>query len=256
MKKSGRRAALLLLSMVSVTGVIKGTMAYFTDTETKVNVFTMGDLDLGLTEPEWDPDPEGGSSDGSDMYPGYTVYKNPTIKNITSDKNGAEPCYARIRINIRTHSGEAVKDERVLEMISQMIYFDGTFTGTYDKKGSASGLIEGRSPGYSLKDLEKYHHINPIFVKDEKRSLPSSPVYNYMGTEKDGILDIGEEATLFTTIVIPTDWNQTHLSALGDFRLDIEAECIQCSGFTDQEAAFCALDEEASGAGLLQRENN
>lgn len=48
----------------------------------QTNVFTTGDLDIGLKEPDWDPN----ENDGKNMYPGYTVYKNPTVKNITSDK--------------------------------------------------------------------------------------------------------------------------------------------------------------------------
>ena len=39
------------------------------------------------------------------MYPGYTVYKNPTVKNITSDKNGDEPCYVRMSVDILNSQG-------------------------------------------------------------------------------------------------------------------------------------------------------
>ena len=36
---------------------IGGTLAYFTDNETATNVFTMGKVDIELTETEWvDPD--------------------------------------------------------------------------------------------------------------------------------------------------------------------------------------------------------
>ena len=44
-------------------------------------------------------------NDGKNMYPGYTVYKNPTVKNITSDKNGDEPCYVRMSVDILNSQG-------------------------------------------------------------------------------------------------------------------------------------------------------
>ena len=89
MKLNLKRKKVLFKGML-FCGLLLGmgtTMAYFTENDQVTNVFTTGDLDIGLKEPEWDP----GKEDGKNMYPGYTVYKNPTEKNITSDKNGEEP---------------------------------------------------------------------------------------------------------------------------------------------------------------------
>ena len=66
----------------------------------------LGDLDIGLKEPEWNPE----DKDGTNMYPGYTVYKNPTVKNITSDKQGEEPCYVRMCVDILDSQGKEIKD--------------------------------------------------------------------------------------------------------------------------------------------------
>lgn len=247
-------AALAGLFLIGTIGV-GSTVAYFTESDSKTNIFTMGDLDIGLEEPEWDPDPEDGSTpDGENMYPGYTVYKNPTIKNLTSGKNGEEPCYARLRINIQDASGNLIRKQSMLDLIYQTIYYDSSYTGTYDAKGTSTGLIEGRIPGYSLKELKSYPRVNPLFELDEERSTASQLVYNYMGTDGSGILNIGDEAALFTNIVIPTDWNQTHFTLIGDFQLEVEAECIQSSGFADQASAFDALDLEIAQGTLQQIE--
>ena len=93
--------------------------------------------------------------------------------------------------------------------------------------------------------------VNPKWTKDTVRSTASKLVFNYMGEDGDGILDIGEESTLFTNIVIPTDWNQTQLTMIGDYHLKITAQAIQSSGFTTQAEAFLMLDEEVEG-GTLQ----
>lgn len=56
---------------------IGGTLAYFTDNETATNVFTMGKVDIELTETEWvAPDA---------VYPGIGYKKNPVVKNVGDD---------------------------------------------------------------------------------------------------------------------------------------------------------------------------
>ena len=227
---------------------IGNTMAYFTENAVQTNVFTTGDLDIGLKEPGWDPE----DNDGKNMYPGYTVYKNPTVKNITSDKNGDEPCYVRMTVDILNSQGAAVTDEQALNLIYKTIYFDKTFNGSYDKKdGYGTGLIQDRIPGYSLAQLAAYPMVNPLWEKDTSRSTASSLVFNYMGENGDGILNIGDESTLFTNIVIPTDWNQTQMQKVGNYQLKVTAQAIQSKGFATQSEAYRMLDEEIKG-GTLQ----
>ena len=232
---------------------IGNTMAYFTENAVQTNVFTTGDLDIGLKEPGWDPE----DNDGKNMYPGYTVYKNPTVKNITSDKNGDEPCYVRITVDILNNQGSPVTDNQALNLIYKTIYFDKTFNGSYDKKeGYGTGLVQDRIPGYSLAQLASYPMVNPLWVKDTSRSTASSLVFNYMGEKGDGILDIGEESTLFTNVVIPTDWNQTQMQKVGNYQLKVTAQAIQSKGFASQSEAYRMLDEEIKGGTLQEVERD
>ena len=233
--------------------VILNTMAYFTENAVQTNVFTTGDLDIGLKEPGWDPE----DNDGKNMYPGYTVYKNPTVKNITSDKNGDEPCYVRMTVDILNNQGSPVTDNQALNLIYKTIYFDKTFNGSYDKKeGYGTGLVQDRIPGYSLAQLASYPMVNPLWVKDTSRSTASSLVFNYMGEKGDGILDIGEESTLFTNVVIPTDWNQTQMQKVGNYQLKVTAQAIQSKGFASQSEAYRMLDEEIKGGTLQEIERD
>ena len=232
---------------------IGNTMAYFTENAVQTNVFTTGDLDIGLKEPGWDPE----DNDGKNMYPGYTVYKNPTVKNITSDKNGDEPCYVRMTVDILNNQGSPVTDNQALNLIYKTIYFDKTFNGSYDKKeGYGTGLVQDRIPGYSLAQLASYPMVNPLWVKDTSRSTASSLVFNYMGEKGDGILDIGEESTLFTNVVIPTDWNQTQMQKVGNYQLKVTAQAIQSKGFASQSEAYRMLDEEIKGGTLQEVERD
>jgi len=73
---------------------IGGMMAYFTDTDTKTNVFTLGDnVEISITE-TWT------AANGSGIHPGAVVTKAPKIKNDSTTTPAfvfAEiivPCYA------------------------------------------------------------------------------------------------------------------------------------------------------------------
>ena len=245
MMKMNRNIMIGAAAFVAVMVIGGRTLAYFTDKDDVTNTFTVGDLDITETEPAWDD-----GTDGKNFFPGTTKYKNPTVKNVTSDRNGAEPGYVRMIVQVQDKDGKAVTDEEALALIWQTIRYDASFT---NDKGSGTGLIEDRVPGYTEAEIKRFDMVNPIFVKDESRSTSNRYIWSYMGPDRDGVLDIGEEATLFTNVVIPTDWNQTQLARMGDFRLEITAEAIQCKGFATQAAAFMALDAEVAGGTIQTR---
>ena len=69
---------------------IGGTLAYFTDEEEATNTFTVGNVDITLTEPNWEGT---GSQDAPEVYPGEPLAKDPTVTN-----TGANPCFVRIKV--------------------------------------------------------------------------------------------------------------------------------------------------------------
>jgi len=98
-KKKTILAAVVLL-LVFVVG---GAIAYFTDTDTKTNTFTIGNVDITLTEPAWtelnsttDANDNDIPDAAEDMMPGETVAKDPTINNV-STKN---PAYVFMKVEI------------------------------------------------------------------------------------------------------------------------------------------------------------
>ena len=62
-------AAVVLMLVLLVGGLI----AYFTDTEDVKNTFTIGKVDITLTEPNWN------ENNAKDLMPGTTVAKDPTV---------------------------------------------------------------------------------------------------------------------------------------------------------------------------------
>lgn len=76
-----------LAASLAATAIVGGTLAYFTDTDKADNVFTVGNVDIALTEPNWEPE------DAVNMYPGEVVSKDPTVTNV-----GNNPCLLRVKI--------------------------------------------------------------------------------------------------------------------------------------------------------------
>ncbi len=82
--------ALCLVIALAATAVIGGTLAYFTDEDDATNTFTVGNVDITLTEPNWEGT---GSQDAPEVYPGEALAKDPTVTN-----DGANPCFVRIKV--------------------------------------------------------------------------------------------------------------------------------------------------------------
>ena len=82
--------ALCLIVCLLATAVVGGTLAYFTDSDEATNTFTVGNVDIDLTEPNWDAT---GKAEAEDVYPGEALAKDPTVTNI-----GKNPCFVRVKV--------------------------------------------------------------------------------------------------------------------------------------------------------------
>ena len=82
--------AVCLIVALAAIAVVGGTLAWFTDTDDATNTFTVGNVDITLTEPNW---AGSGSQDAPEVYPGEPLAKDPTVENV-----GANPCFVRIKV--------------------------------------------------------------------------------------------------------------------------------------------------------------
>ena len=82
-------ALCLCIAMIAIA-VVSGTLAYFTDDDSKTNTFTVGNVSIVLNEPNWDTT---GAAEALDAYPGEALAKDPTVTN-----DGKNPCFVRISI--------------------------------------------------------------------------------------------------------------------------------------------------------------
>ena len=90
-----KKKSIVIACVLALILLIGGVIAYFTDTDTKTNEFTLkaDDVNIKITE-TWTP------ADGLNLHPGATVSKAPSIENESSEgpvyvfAEVVIPCYA------------------------------------------------------------------------------------------------------------------------------------------------------------------
>lgn len=248
-KKKGKLTKAIAAVTVAVLSVASMglTLSYFTDTDSVTNVFTVGGLDVVLDE-TWD------AEDGKDLHPGDTLVKEPVITASEGDS------YMRVILELRDGvTGEIITDNERLDAIKSIIH--------HDRTGSR---IEEGVP-YETSDISAWSRGFPSTGGGRPTYSVSTPVniwsFDYMGTNAEGglvygyvvpgaeielgfydmdtfIFYEGDTVTVFTHIVIPSDWGSAEMSLLGSFNIVVRVEAIQIEGFTDRDEAFAALDAE------------
>lgn len=222
---SRSKKAIALVGLVSLMGLGSMlSMSYFTDHETMTNDFTTGSLDIKETETVWD-----NNQDGQNIYPGFTVDKNPVVQNVTGIADN--PAYIKAQITFRDSKGNKITDEARRNLIMYTIRYDAANTG----------LKEGTK--YEDKTVKSYPNVNPDFeyIRYE------AGVYTYYlkaplasAATKEG----GESKTFFNKITLPQEWSQTELDVMGDYSIEVEFTAIQSKTFKDVYDAMKSLDGE------------
>lgn len=82
--------SICLVAVMAVMAIAGASLAYFTAEDTATNVFTVGNVAIDLTEPNWY---ETGKVEAEDVYPGEPLAKDPTVTN-----TGKNPCFVRISV--------------------------------------------------------------------------------------------------------------------------------------------------------------
>lgn len=90
MKAKKKILSLALAASLAAVAIVGSSLAYFTDKEEKTNILTIGNVDITLTEPNWDA---AGAEEAKEMYPGEAVAKDPTVTNV-----GENPAFVRVKV--------------------------------------------------------------------------------------------------------------------------------------------------------------
>ena len=233
--------ALCLVLALALTAVGGATLAYFTDTEEKVNTFTVGDVDITLNE-EFVPD--------SQLNPGIDITKEATITN-----TGANPAWVWAEILIPVILDDGVVNEPNAPGLQNSLHFNypGAYAVEYAQNTNADGKFYNAdlSKLWIHKSMEaglNYGYAGRVTVGDIE--------YNkYVKLYKD-LLPAGETTSMFLNKVYMdakvtqcTDQGCNGLKLYdgetcyeGEWELIVRAFAMQDEGFTSAAAAYAAYN--------------
>jgi fimbrial isopeptide formation D2 family protein/uncharacterized repeat protein (TIGR01451 family)/predicted ribosomally synthesized peptide with SipW-like signal peptide len=179
--------------------------------------------------------------------PGDTVIKDPSAT-LTEGE-----AYLRMKVEFLDENGNHLTDQTRIEKIMDTIYYDTSYVyqGTVaDPSILTSNIVHGQS--YSTADLQDmidskvvYKEYNQILFDYDTTRAGNMAVRYYNYTANNGIFGNGASATLFTNIVVPSDWDGSDFEILGaGYRIKVTVQVAQIAGMT-QEEAYEALDTAA-----------
>ena len=154
-KKNGIIAAALVMMLAIGTAI-----AYFTDMGSVTNSFTVGNIDIELEEPNWDPDA------AKDITPMMEIAKDPQIENI-----GANPAYVFAVVTIpRANVETAAADGSHVAAQIQDLFTYSVNSGWKEVKKETTDGSTIYTYGYvgsdgNMKPLEKAATTTPVFEK-------------------------------------------------------------------------------------------
>lgn len=218
---------LSLVVALIATAAIGGTMAFFTDkTETAVNTFTVGDVEISLDEADVDvygeeiKDADRVIENDYKLIPGHTYVKDPTVH----VADGKEAAYVRMFVTFNKYTD--LKTVFGDDFLPQD-YVDGTWDAS---KWVPFGepKVDGDNVTYEFRYFETVATVNAAGDATGAKDLEA----------------------LFTRFVLPPTLTDEDIEALAGLQISVRAEAIQADGFDgNAEAAFDALTTQGADLG-------
>lgn len=213
---------LALAALIAVTAITSASVAYFTDTGTARNVFTMGNVNITLDEAPVDE--FGQATDGDRVteneygteaaYPGAVLDKDPTVHN-----TGSNSAYVRATVNV---------SDWMNLVAAYYPEFEATFPN--DDYNAALNLLVGElGDGWSVVGVE----AGDTFTVGR---FDAKFVLKY-----DSVVAPGEDTSpMFTQVKIPVGIDNANAASFNEIK--IVAQAVQENGFETWEDAFDAFD--------------
>ena len=234
MKKTRKVLAVVLAFVLTVSLSVAGTIAYLADTDSAKNTFTTGNVKIDLTEADVVEDANGNlvangtirndvldaeetAYDYGKIYPGQTIFKDPTIELL----EGSEDAYIAAVITVTDGEGDIEKligtGYEGLLGINKMV--SGGFVKENDKM-KPDHPLHGKLPVYGDETYSVYQKV----VDEDTYKF-------YIFVE--GVKSAGYTATLFDTITIDADWGNEEMAELANLSITVDAYAVQAHGFDD-----------------------
>ena len=227
-------AALLLIGVV--IGVTYSFFTYIPNSS--LSKFELGNAKISFSEPSFDSNVE------VSYLPGTTIIKDPTV---TVEKGNP---YVRVIVEFYdADTNELITDQSRLMNIANTISYDPTYN--LNNNPVTSKLVPGvsyKTTDRAFSDYRGNYTSNTTamtiafntssFTLDKNSSSISKLVFvANMGNPTTE----GSTYTLFTNIVVPSNWGNSRIDTMGNFVIKLRAEAVQSSGFSSYSEAFSQI---------------
>lgn len=215
-KNGSRKLVFLLVAVMLILGcAIGGTIAWLiTQTDSIVNTFTVGNIDITLMEPSFLPN----TSDGRyKALPGDVIVKDPQV----TVASGSERCYIRVFV-INWWNEET----------------DGHFSGTEAAGWYNFDSFVGSTWTQGLNYVDSGGGVKGHLTEFR---------YNMVVDASDGVQTISGP---FSAITVPTWITGEKYASLDNYKVVLIAQAVQADGFESADAAFEAAGLPTVNLGL------
>jgi len=207
--------AIALCAALAVGGVVAGSLAWLTDSEAVENTFTVGNVDIDLTETNHDDNGQNTSDPNKNSYkmiPGIEIDKDPKVT-VVKD---SEACYLFVKVEETnpTNTNKTLKD-----------YL--SYTVNTGDVGEKDDVVTG---GWTALDTEKYPGVYYRVVNAETAKA-------------------GEDYYVLTDnkVTVNTSVTKADMDALEEDgatlpKLTFTAYAIQKEGFADAKLAWAKVN--------------
>ena len=226
MSRLSNKTLIMAICIVSIMCIsMLGTLAYLTDTSAITNVFTIGKVDISLTEAKVGEDGKVLTGEAAErvltneykLIPGAEYDKDPTMTIVKE----SEEAYVRMIVNVyNAKDMQAIIDD-------QKNGLTAGFIGMLGELDTTNWILVSNQP--TVKDnimSFEFRYKEPVAGEDTDKDLPP----------------------LFTKLNIPGALNSDEINALYNgepkFRIVVEGHAIQAMGFEDADKAWAAFDKQ------------
>jgi len=261
--------ALCLCVALLAVAVVGASLAYFTDTKTATNTFTVGNVKIDLIESRFHregndnsgdtsiPDPTQIASGMKYVTDGHKAFTDDEIKadaakyseyigergkNMVPGRNfakcpyvintGANDAYIRIRVMI-PHDGDVDNGGIINSSFCSTATISGEFQHGANGKNwpvvEANGYTDENGLNY---DVYTFTRTEPL----KAGAMTEWNVWNFVGIGKN-VTNADIEKAIEKGVITTTETGALSLNVL------VQADAIQAEGFADATAAFAAFDK-------------
>lgn len=226
MKKKSLISMIVALSLTA-TIMVGATLAYLTaQTDEVVNTFTIGNVDITLTEPAWDEDA------AKNLQPGTDIPKDPVVTNVGANNafvavtvDGMEEM-APVGFSATVNAGwSKVNDDGSVTDWSGKALVDGTY--------AYNSVVEKGAKTATLFDKVVYGNVNIDTAPSDNyviNAVPNDPTDESKGVHYviEGVDNMTFETEEAAKLYINNELTKTST----EFNLTVKAFAIQEKGFS------------------------